>query len=57
MYSNFEQYGLMPKMAGLFRMDMHRHALRPGLEEVRLACTLQYLLVVITDYYRLRGAA
>ncbi len=33
-YSNFQQYNLTPRLAGLLRMDMHAHALRPGLEEV-----------------------
>lgn len=32
-YSNFVQYGL-PWPAGLLRMDMHSHALRPGLGEL-----------------------
>ena len=33
-YSNFEQYHLTPLLAGLVRMDMHRHPLRSDLEEV-----------------------
>eukprot|EP00955_Chlamydomonas_euryale_P002441 26529-Chlamydomonas_euryale.AAC.3 len=31
-YTNFEQYGMGGRLAGLLRMDNHRHALRPGLE-------------------------
>lgn len=34
-YSNFQQYGSAGRLTGLLRMDMHTHALRPGLEEVR----------------------
>jgi len=37
LYSNFRQYGLVPRLAGLLRMDMHTAPLRSGLEEVR-AC-------------------
>ncbi|KAG1669595.1 hypothetical protein FOA52_006368 [Chlamydomonas sp. UWO 241] len=33
-FSNFEQYGLTPRLAGLLRMDCHINALRPGLEEI-----------------------
>ncbi|GAX79848.1 hypothetical protein CEUSTIGMA_g7288.t1 [Chlamydomonas eustigma] len=32
-YSNFQQYSLTPRLAGLLRMDVHMHSLRPGLEE------------------------
>lgn len=32
-FTNFEQYGL-PHPLALVRMDMHRHPLRPGLEEL-----------------------
>lgn len=33
--SNFEQYGLVPRLAGFLATDMHRQPLRRGLEEVR----------------------
>jgi hypothetical protein len=33
-YSNFQQYSLTSRLAGLLRMDVHIHSLRPGLEEV-----------------------
>ena len=37
--TNFEQYGLMPWLGGLLRMDVHTHPFRPDLEEVGVAIT------------------
>ena len=36
-YTNFQQYGLTPRLAGLVRMDVHLNALRPGLQVGRRA--------------------
>jgi hypothetical protein len=40
--SNFAHYGTQGRLAGLVRLDMHRHPFREGLEEVRLHCTCMW---------------